>query len=79
MLDGIEIDEMERLGKELGPKLVKKTFTFLNLELDLDGIIEHYFRPLSKNSKWYNFNIAGSGTGRKLLFEHPYARSGPLS
>ncbi len=72
MLSAIEVGEMERLGRELGPKLVKKTFAFLSLEFEIDGLIEHYFRPLSTYSRWYSFNVAGSGPNRRLLFEHPY-------
>jgi hypothetical protein len=72
MLDAIEIGEMERLGRELGPRLVKKTFAFLSLEFDIDGLIQNYFLPVSMYSRWYSFNIAGSGANRRLMFEHPY-------
>ncbi len=72
MLDKIEEVEMERLGRNLGPRLIKKTFAFLNLEFDIDGLIVHYFRPLSTYSRWYDFDVAGSGANRKLMFEHPY-------
>jgi hypothetical protein len=44
----------------------------LSLEFDMDGLIEHYFRPLSMYSRWYNFNMAESGSNRRLLFEHSY-------
>lgn len=72
MLDKIEVGEMEKLGKELGPKLVKKTFAFLSLEFDIDGLIQNYFQPVSTYSRWYSFNVAGGGVNRRLLFEHPY-------
>jgi hypothetical protein len=65
---------MERIGKELGPKLIKETFAFLGLSYDLESLIKNYFRPLSLFSGWYNFNISGSGRDRRLLFEH---RHGP--
>lgn len=72
ILDMIDADEMGKLGAELGPRLVKNTFTFLDLEFDVDGLIENYFRPVSKYSRWYSFNVWGSGVTRKLMFEHSY-------
>jgi hypothetical protein len=72
MLDLIEIGEMERLGRELGPKLIKKTFAFLSLEFDIDGLIRNYFLPVATYSRWYSFSVAGSGANRRLLFEHEY-------
>jgi hypothetical protein len=72
LLNNVEVSELELLGRELGLRLVKKTFAFLNLDFDLDGLIKYFFRPLSTYSRWYSFNVAGSGTNRKLLFEHPY-------
>jgi len=72
ILDKIELGEMEEFGKELGPKLVKKTFAFLSLEFDIDGLIQNYFEPVSMYSRWYSFNVAGSGVNRRLLFEHPF-------
>jgi len=72
MLGSIQIEEMERIGKELGPKVVKQAFSFLGLSFDLEGLIEHYFQPVSSYSRWYSFNVVGSGTNRKLMFEHQY-------
>jgi hypothetical protein len=72
MLDGVSLEEMERLGKELGPKLVKQAFAFLGLSYDLDNLIKRYFAPLSSFSGWYSFNVSGSGRDRKLLFAHRY-------
>jgi hypothetical protein len=72
MLNRIETEEMEMLGKELGPKLIKRTFAFLSLDFNIDGLIEHYFRALSTYSRWYSFNVSWSGANRRLLFEHSY-------
>ncbi len=73
MLDGVPVDQLEKMGKDLGPKLIKETFVFLGLSYDLENLIESYFRPLSAYSGWYRFfNVSGSGRGRKLLFEHPH-------
>jgi hypothetical protein len=72
MLEDMPVDHLERLGKELGPKLIKRTFVFLDLEYDLDGLIHNYFDPMSSFSGWYTFTAAESESGRKLMFEHQY-------
>lgn len=72
LLENTDIAEMERIGREFGPKVVRRTFTFLNLNYDLDGLIEHYFQPLSTYSRWYSFNTTGQGANRKLMFQHSY-------
>jgi hypothetical protein len=74
MLGGTQIEEMERIGRELGPRVVKQTFAFLGINFDLGGLIEHYFQPVSTFARWYSFNIVGSGANRRLLFEHQYGR-----
>jgi hypothetical protein len=76
ILDKIEADQLERLGRDIGPRLAKSTFTFLNMDFDLDSLILRYFEPVSMYSRWYSFNVAGNGANRKLMFEHPMARSG---
>lgn len=70
MLDKVETSEMEFLGRELGSKLAKQAFAFLNLDFGIEGLIEGYFRPLSLYSNWYNLNVVGVGANRKLLFKH---------
>jgi hypothetical protein len=72
MLDNVEAEDLGAMGEELGPNVMKSAFTFLNLEFNLDGLIENYFRPMSMHSRWYRFNVVGSGPNRKLLFEHGY-------
>lgn len=74
ILDNIQIEELERIGRELGPRVVKQTFAFLGLDFDLAGLIEHYFQPVSTFSRWYSFNVTGSGANRRLMFEHQYGR-----
>jgi hypothetical protein len=72
MLNEVPLEEMEKLGKELGPELIKRTFAFLGLSFDLENLIKSYFGPLSSYSRWYRFNISGSGRNRRLLFEHSH-------
>jgi hypothetical protein len=72
VLQEMPVDRLIQLGRELGPKLIKQTFTFLGLEYDVDGLIQHYFEPMSYFSGWYTFTVIGSGQNRRLLFEHPH-------
>lgn len=72
MLEDITPEEMEEIGRELGPRLIKGTFAFLDLDYDLDSLIENYFEPLGAFSRWYSFNIAGTYPNRRLLFEHAH-------
>jgi hypothetical protein len=74
IIEAIQIEEVERIGRELGPRVVKQTFAFLGLDFNLEGLIEHYFQPVSTFSRWYSFNVTGSGANRRLMFEHQYGR-----
>jgi hypothetical protein len=74
MLDGLESDEMEDIGKRLGPGFIRQTFKFLNLNFDLEGLIHHYFEPFSMYSNWYNLNLVESGHNRRLMFKHGHGR-----
>jgi hypothetical protein len=74
MLDGIGVDQMEIIGRELGPRVIKHTFAVMNLPFDLDGLIQNYFQPMSTYSRWYKFSVAGGISSRKLMFEHSYGQ-----
>ncbi len=74
ILESIETEEMERIGKELGPVAVRQTFAFQGLNFDLEGLIEHYFQPVSSFTKCYTFNVVGTGASRRLMFQHQYGR-----
>jgi hypothetical protein len=72
MLEDASTEHLEQLGKNLGPKLIKQTFAFLDLQHDIEGLIRFYFEPVSSFSGWYSFTVAGSGTNRRLMFQHPH-------
>ena|ERR1700733_3466338 len=72
ILEDVSVEHLEHLGKELGPKLIKQTFAFLDLEYDIDGLIRHYFEPMSSFSGWYSFTVAGNGLNRRLMFQHSH-------
>ncbi len=74
LLDTATEDSLERVGKEMGPKIVKRTFDFLGYDYNVDSLVLNYFEPLSSFSGWYTFKSVGKGTGRKLLFEQPHGR-----
>jgi hypothetical protein len=72
MLDNVPLEAIEAIGKELGPRNVKRTFAVLGFNYDLDHLIQSYFQPVSSYSGWYTFNIVGKGSDRKLVFEHSH-------
>lgn len=72
LLEDAPVDHLELLGKTIGPHLIKRAFTVLDLPYNLDGLIDHYFKPMSSYSKWYTFTIAGTGANRKLMFQHTH-------
>jgi hypothetical protein len=72
MLEDVPAARLEQLGKNLGPNLIKQTFTFLDLPYDLEGLIRYYFEPVSSYSGWYSFRLAGAGSNRKLMFQHAH-------
>ncbi len=74
LLNAIQTPEIERIGRELGPKVVRQTFAFLGLSYDLEGLIENYFEPLSSFTRWFTFNKVGTGANRRLVFRHQYGR-----
>ena len=74
MLRNVPVEQMEAVGKELGPRLIRQTFTFLGIEYDLESLIQYYFEPVGAYSRWYSFNMAGRPPNRKLMFEHQYGR-----
>ncbi len=72
IIDRVTTDELEAIGKELGPKVVNQWYGFLNIRNDFDSLIRHYFRPMSAYSGWYRFNSVGSGSSQRMMFEHEY-------
>jgi hypothetical protein len=72
LLDATPIEVLERLGTELGPKLIKQTFVFLDLDFDINGLIQHYFEPMSSFSGWYEFRLVVTEKNRKLMFKHSH-------
>jgi hypothetical protein len=71
ILDKVSVEEMERIGSAFGPKIVKRAFGFLDIGLDLDNLVNHYFQPMGSYSGWYRFNMI-EGNPTKLLLEHEY-------
>jgi hypothetical protein len=72
MLEDVSVARLKQVGKEMGVRLIKQTFAFLDLESDIVGLIRHYFQPMSSFSGWYSFTVTGSGQNQKLMFEHRY-------
>ncbi|MDA4123775.1 MAG: hypothetical protein OK456_11405, partial [Thaumarchaeota archaeon] len=72
MLNSVPQDRMESIGKEIGPKLIRQTFTLLGIEYDIDSLIQYYFEPLAAYSRWYRFYVVGTSPNRRLMFEHSH-------
>jgi len=72
LLEDSSIERLERMGSVLGSELIKETFVFLGTEYDVDGLITHYFEPISAFSNWYTFSVVGGATSRRLMFKHPH-------
>jgi hypothetical protein len=72
LIEVASTEQMESIGKKLGPKVVRQAFAFMGVPFSLDNVIKHYFEPLSSESGWYIFNTSFEGTNRKLMFSHSH-------
>lgn len=70
LLEITSTEEMENIGKKLGPKVIRKSFAFRGIAFNLDSLTKFYFEPVSAYSGWYSFNSYFVGTTRILVFEH---------
>jgi len=72
MVEASSREGLENLGKKLGPRLVKQTFEFFDIEPTIEGLVSRYFEPMGAYSGRYQSNIVGSGPDLKLILEHDY-------
>ena len=71
-IDETPLDQLEILGRTLGPRLVKQTFEFFDVEPTVKNLVSHYFEPMGAYSGRYQVNITGSGSNFKLILEHDF-------
>jgi len=72
MIEAASREDLENLGKKLGPRLVKQTFEFFDIEPTVESLVSRYFEPMSAYSGRYQANVVGSGPDLKLILEHDY-------
>jgi hypothetical protein len=72
LVEGCPQDIIEQLGKELGPRVAKHTFSYLGRETTLDNLIEAYIEPMGLHSKWFVFSAAMENSKKRLVFKHSY-------
>jgi hypothetical protein len=72
IIEAASREDLENLGKALGPRLVKQTFEFFDIEPTVESLVSRYFEPMGAYSGRYQSNIVGSGPDLKLILEHDY-------
>lgn len=72
IIEEASLEELEILGKKLGPRLVKQAFEFFNIEPTVESLISHYFEPMGAYSGSYQSNVVTNGSNLKLILEHDY-------
>ena len=72
IIDKISRDDLEDMGMRLGPRLVKQTFEFFDIEPTVESLVSRYFEPMGTYSGRYQSNLVGSGPDLKLIMEHDY-------
>ena len=72
IIDKISRDDLEVIGMNLGPRLVKQTLEFFGIEPTVENLISRYFEPMGTYSGRYQSNVVGSGPELKLILEHDY-------
>lgn len=65
-------EDLESLGRELGPRLVKQTFEFFGIEPTVEILVSRYFEPMGAYSGRYQSNVVGNAPDLKLILEHDY-------
>jgi hypothetical protein len=78
IINVIPAEQAERIGKEIGQKMIERAFTVLNIKNDLDNLIARYIIPMGIYSGWYNFSEVNIGPNRKLMLEHNYGQNWSL-
>ncbi len=72
IIEKVTREEFEDLGMRLGPRLVKQTFQFYDIEPTVESLISRYFEPMGSYSGRYESNVVRSGRHLKLILEHDY-------
>ena len=70
IIDNVNDTTLEKISAE-GPDVIKKLFTIIGIEYNLENIIEKYFVIFSKYCGWFKFTYDLSGSHYRFVFETP--------
>lgn len=65
-------EELAEFGEDLGPAIVKPTFTFYSMKPDLNSLITHYFEPMGLFSGWFELSHLVEDSKHKLVLQHSH-------
>jgi len=72
VIEKVSREDLEELGKKLGPKLLYQSLDFFDIEPTVESLVSHYFEPMGAYSGRYQSNVVGIGPDLKLILEHDY-------
>jgi hypothetical protein len=70
IINSIDDVTLEKIADE-GPDMIRKLFTIIGIEYELDQIIQSYFVMFSKYCGWFKFNYEINQTKYRFVFETP--------
>ncbi len=68
MIDKIDEENLEKISVD-GPDVIKKLFTIIGVDYNLDNITEKYFIILAKYCGWFKFTHTIDGNHYRFVFE----------
>lgn len=72
ILDRVATEDLEKIGREFGPRLVKESFSFYGISHTLSNLVTKYFEPAGRYSGRYDFNLVGTASQPKFVLMHRY-------
>jgi len=72
ILDKVAVQDLEEIGREFGPRLVKESLFFYGISPTLHDLVTKYFEPAGKYSGRYDFNLVGTSSQPRMVLVHRY-------
>ncbi len=72
LLEHIDNEDLAKVARDIGPKVVKRDFAFFNISATLDSLVSSYFRPAGKFSNKFDINVSGEFPNVKLVLSHEH-------
>src|SRR5690242_7749486 len=70
IIDGVGDSTLEKIAAD-GPNVIKKIFTIMGIQYNLENIIEKYFVIFSKYCGWFKFTYDSNDSDHRFVFETP--------